>query len=288
MTSHVDPETLALFAEGLLAEDEEQEVRARLAESEEARSQLAALREVPQILASAPVPPMPDGLILRIDEALRDEAKKHPASSGPVATPPAPPDDSTKVRPLRRSGGPARWMPFLAAAAAAVFVLGAGAAVVNGLSSPGSGSPGSETMLVPPATLPPEAALPYRLAVVSSGTDYTSDGLAEQGGSVLDRSALADLDDEPSEDEPLVPSDDEAIPAEVTSCAEALEGAYGTGPTLVDIASYEGEPAWIMFFPVATGDAPDSYELRVAEPNCADVADPTSTIIDTAVISTGQ
>lgn len=287
MTSHVDPETLALFAEGELRDkDREQEVRAWLAESEEARAQLAELREVSQILASAPVPPMPEGLIDRIDEALRTEAKKHPVPSRPTVAPLAPPDQDTKVRPLHRPRGPARWMPFLVAAAAAVFVLGAGTAVVSGLFTAPE-TTGSGTVLAPPPAPSPQAALPYRLAVVSSGTDYTADGLATQGASVLDRSALSDFGESTEESESLVPRTDEAIPAEVTSCAEALSGAYGT-PTLVDIASYEGQPAWIMFFPATSGTGAESYAIWVVEPGCAEEDDPDSAVVDTAVLRSQQ
>ncbi|KUP98212.1 anti-sigma factor family protein [Thermobifida cellulosilytica] len=277
MTSHVDPETLALFAEGELHDKErEQEVRAWLAESEEARAQLAALREVTQILASTPVPPMPDGLVERIDEALRAEARKHPVPSGAPVVPLTPSDENAKVRPLRRSHGPARWTPFLVAAAAAVFVLGAGTAVLSSLFT---SSDTTDSAVVFEQTSP-QAALPYRLAVVSSGTDYTSDALADQGAELLGRSALSGSDGA-AESEPLTPKADEAVPATVTSCVDALNEVYGAAPILVDLASYEGSPAWIMLFPAAD----NGHEIRVVQPDCGEKDDPASAVVTSAVLS---
>jgi hypothetical protein len=277
VTSHVDPETLALFAEGELNDKaKEEQVRAWLAESEEARAQLSALREVSQILASAPVPPMPEGLVDRIDEALRAEAKKHAARSRPAVAPEASIDEIAKVRPLPRPRGPARWMPFLVAASAAVFVLGAGAAAVSGLfTADPPADPG--TAAEPPPASSPHAALPYRISVVSSGTDYTADNLATQGASVLERASLTTGEGEES----LSLEPDSAVPADVASCAHTLSDTYGA-PALVDLASYEGQPAWIMFFPAALDSETDGYTVRVVEPGCAEEDDPTSAVRDTA------
>lgn len=284
MTSHVDPQTLALFAEGLLDKDQEEAVRACLADSEEARAQLAALAEVPRLLAAAPMPPMPDGLIERIDQALLEESKKHTAPAKDDHPPPS--DDRTAhVVPFRPKRGLVRWMPYLVAAVAAVFVLGAGTAALNGLFSPAT------TGSVPDPSYgarEPEAALPHQLSVVSSGIEYTAADLTVQGSQALDHfthhnSAAAPQDGAESN----TPTPERDGSAELSSCVTALDSEGGTrGPVLVDIASYEGAPAWVMFFPVADGAGRGGYELRVVEPSCAVAADPADSVIATATVPT--
>ncbi|TDQ55527.1 anti-sigma factor family protein [Actinorugispora endophytica] len=283
MTSHVDPETLALFAEGLLDEDEEQQVRACLAESEETRAQLSALTEVSQILAAAPVPPMPDGLISRIDEALRAESDQHTAASDDGYAPPPSVDDVADVVPLRRKRGPARWMPYLVAAAAVVFVLGAGAAVLNGLSSSTGG--GDTAAQAPQEAAEPDTALSYQLSVVSSGTDYTAADLPGQGASVLERSVVRDGPATPGGDaEEAAPLQEQPFSAEVSSCVGTLSRTYPAQPVLIDLASYEGHPAWIMLYPIAEGTGAGGHELLVVGPDCAEGTDPAAAVIATAVI----
>jgi len=167
-------------------------------------------------------------------------------------------------------------MPFLVAASAAVFVLGAGAAAVSGLfTADPPADPG--TAAEPPPASSPHAALPYRISVVSSGTDYTADNLATQGASVLERASLTTGEGEES----LSLEPDSAVPADVASCAHTLSDTYGA-PALVDLASYEGQPAWIMFFPAALDSETDGYTVRVVEPGCAEEDDPTSAVRDTA------
>ncbi|GLU47005.1 anti-sigma factor family protein [Nocardiopsis ansamitocini] len=283
MTSHVDTETLALLAEGLLEEAEDDSVQSHVAECDRCSAQVAELADVSRVLAGVPAPPLPDGLIARIDEALRIESAKrateqgtdHPAPTGektPTITP------SGSVVPLRRRNGLTRWMPYLAAAAAAVFVLGAGAAVFNGVTSDQDGTSGAAQDNAPMGE--PEAALSYYPVVVASGTDYTTTDLAEQGTSVLERSSLHSDDhgeDEAGAPAPLAANDD--MPEGVSSCVHKLDNAGAGDPALIDMATFEGRTAWVMLFPVE-----DGYELRVMKPECPTETDPATATIATTVI----
>ncbi|GAB3210694.1 hypothetical protein SAMN02745673_02718 [Marinactinospora thermotolerans DSM 45154] len=279
MTSHVDVEDLALLAEGLLDEDEERSTRSHVAECAHCAEVLAALSDVPRILAEAPVPPLPSGMADRLDEALRAEFRERSLSHSGA---PAPQDDDAgaTVLPLPRRNGVTRWMPYLAAAAAGVFVLGGGAAVVNGImSSPGTTA--SAPTLGNGDSAEPEAALPYRTIVVSSGTDYTESALPEQGARLIERSPLAEtpqIDAEGSETSPLSVTSEP--PAEVSSCLQSLGADGSYRPALVDIAEYEGDTAWVMVDQRESG----GYGLRVVSPSCGAAGDAGSAVLAEASV----
>ncbi|GAA3762148.1 anti-sigma factor RsiW [Spinactinospora alkalitolerans] len=276
MTSHVDTETLALLAEGLLEESEERSVQAHVSECGQCAEQVAALADVSRVLAEVPAPPLPDGLAERIDEALRSESRQRPNAPGGAHAPSI--DEAARVTPLRRKSGPTRWMPYLVAAAAAVFVIGGGAAVLNTVL--GSQAPGLQTE--PSTQDQPDAALAYHPVVVSSGTDYTEDRLAEQGASVIERSSLAaapESDGEETAASPLA-TDTTDLPSDVSSCVRGLDEEKAARPVLLDIAEYEGEPAWIMVFEGAAGAAgPDGYGLRVVSTDCSEGKGPADTTL---------
>ncbi|GAA3733072.1 hypothetical protein [Salinactinospora qingdaonensis] len=268
MTSHIDTETLALLAEGLLEEDEENSTQAHVTECDRCRSQMAALADVSRVLAEVPAPPLPDGLVDRIDDALRHEAEKRTDSPTTV-------DDGHgvvvggEVLALPPRSGPPRWLPYLAAAAAAVFVVGGGAAVVSNITPTGDKT-GAGSTAFQEETSEREAASAYRPFVVSSGTDYTDDELAEQGEAVLEDSPLANGAESTADgaaEEPL--PDSPTLSGDIATCVRELSSRSQERPVLIDRATYEGAPAWIMLFRTA-----DSYNLQVMSTKCGESVDP--------------
>lgn len=95
MTEHVDAETLAMLREGLLAADQAAVAGAHLAACDRCRQADSQLAFVSELLATAPAPPMPPALSVRIEDALAAEAAARAAAA------PAPP------APVRSSAGPA-------------------------------------------------------------------------------------------------------------------------------------------------------------------------------------
>lgn len=85
MTDHVDAETLAMLREGLLTADVAAVVGAHLAGCDRCGQADSQLAMVSELLASAPVPPMPPALSARIEAALAAEAATRAAAGGAAA-----------------------------------------------------------------------------------------------------------------------------------------------------------------------------------------------------------
>lgn len=244
--AHLDYETLADLAEGLLSDARAASADEHLATCTECRDRSAEITDVSRLLAEAPVPPMPAKLAARIDEALAAEA----ASSTPVVSLEA-------MRHRRR-------MRFLSAAAAAVIVVGGGSVVgytlVHGSVSSESGaaqsqpvgdrtgSPGARTQGSKPNVLQAPEGGSYQ--AVRSGTDYSSARLGDQLSAQLaqgESRAKAEL-----------------APQPLSGCVRRVAG--GKVPLLVDRASYEGRPATVIALP---GDRADRLDVWVVGPNCS-------------------
>jgi anti-sigma factor RsiW len=82
--THYDPEILAELAEGLLDDATAREVRGHLAICDACGERLADLAAVREVLAAMPVPVMPMGVALRVDQALAAEAERA-AKTAPAA-----------------------------------------------------------------------------------------------------------------------------------------------------------------------------------------------------------
>ena len=91
MRGHVDAESLALCAEGLLSRRRSERVRSHVASCPECAAAQARLTEIPGLLASVPAPSLPPGIAARLDAALSAEAA-HRAGPEPRTAPahPAP------------------------------------------------------------------------------------------------------------------------------------------------------------------------------------------------------
>ncbi|CAM4237094.1 hypothetical protein GCM10009799_03600 [Nocardiopsis rhodophaea] len=274
MTSHVDAETLALSSEGLLDDDEERAVRDHVAACPLCAEQLSALADVPRILAEVPAPPLPDETAARLDAALRAEAEER-LKGGTEAPCPEPGPSAGNVVPLRRRSGPARWLPYLAGAAAAVFVIGGGAAVIRGVITPDQahhsfdGAPGA-TGNGHSDENQPEAALPYRYQLVESGTEYTAAGLAAQAADVLTASHEAEgLSDAPES----APSPQHTPDA--SSCLQELDRGQ-EDLAMIDVATFRPDggdgssvDVWVMYFDARPdASSPDTYDVAVVAPGC--------------------
>ncbi len=74
MRGHVDAESLALCAEGLLSRRRSERLRSHVASCPECAAAQARLTEIPALLAQVPPPPLPPGIAARLDAALSAEA----------------------------------------------------------------------------------------------------------------------------------------------------------------------------------------------------------------------
>lgn len=258
MTSHPDVEALAFFAEELLEPAEERTVAHHLETCAICAATLDELTAVSGALADAPpVPPMPQDVAAlldrRIDEAVRERAAR-PAALSDTGTGTGDDTDghgdaSAPVVPITRARGARRGfngmnLPrLMMVAAAGAVVLGGGGAVLNTvLSSPQDTSGGAAAeqpmMQNEGSEFEPEAVQPYKPEVVASGTEYTPEGLADQAAGVLAAPpAPAAADGE----------EDAATSAE--ECATVFAEQTGVRVTLVDEATFDGDPAMVLFVP---------------------------------------
>ncbi|MFC4564383.1 anti-sigma factor family protein [Nocardiopsis mangrovi] len=300
MTSHVDADTLALSAEGLLEDQEERSVREHVAECAECAEQLTELAGVSRILAEVPAPPLPDTVAARLDDALRAEADaRRSRLSGAVPVPTAPAAAGGNVVPLRSRFGSGRWLPYLAAAAAAVVVIGGGAAVVRGALAPDAGTPTAAAPDGQQSDQPdPDAAQPYRPLMLETGTRYTDDDLADQASGVLADTESVVAEDAPESDtggsEPMSQAESPAIPSEVASCVHSLSGEGARRPELIDRAEFRpsgddsgAEDAWVVYLAAEPGDAPaaGSYDVVVLSAGCTGGGDPADHVLAETTVS---
>jgi hypothetical protein len=263
MTSqwHPDATAVAEYRAGLTGGRRGRRLAAHVASCASCASVNDHLAAVTTVLASAPDPALPDAVERRIMAALATEAA--PATEPPHGTEAA---RDTAPRPGRRAGagsrppggrqpGPgSRWLrpAVLASAAAACLALIGGAYGIAQLSSPPSSStaasraegsaaagsessplagaaPGSHTRLEPG-----NRAQPADFVVTASGTSYQPATLAGQVRAQVARTARI-----------AAPATAKAIPsAQLAGCVLHLTGQVR--PTLVDRATYQGKPAYVI------------------------------------------
>ena len=273
MTSqrHPDATALAEYKAGLTGGRRARRLAAHVASCASCASVNDQLAAVTTVLASAPEPAMPDAVESRIMAALATEAAlvtetphDTEAAHGTAAKrdtalrPVGGDGGGSRRRPGGRSGrsGPGnRWLrpAVLASAAAACLVLfggvygiahlssgsssssaassAAGTAAAGSESSPlaGAQAPGTHTRLEPA-----DSGQAAAFAVTASGTNYQSATLAQQVRAQLARPAKT-----------AVPPAAEAAPsAQLSACVLHLTGQMR--PSLVDRATYQGKPAYVI------------------------------------------
>jgi hypothetical protein len=246
-TAHLDYETLADLAEGLLDDEQAASANDHLVDCAECLDRSADLADVSRLLAAAPVPPLPIELAERIDSAIAAEAFNSPAAIGA----------SSHRRHLR----------LLSAAAAALVAVGGGtlvgrellrsstspeytksqAAQDPGVSSAGSGADhGSASGQQLKTGKQGTASGGYRL--IASGTDYSGATLGRQLGAAVKSSsdgiAISDIG--------------------VQECVARI--AKSRDPVLVDRARYNGHDATLIVLP---GSGPHLLDVWVVGPKCS-------------------
>ncbi|WP_019633665.1 anti-sigma factor family protein [Actinomadura atramentaria] len=244
--AHLDYDTLADLAEGLLDDERAASVDEHLAVCAECRDRSADLADVPRLLADAPVPAMPDDLAARIDAALAAESRARRPGTGDGADPPG----ATVVDLDRRRRGRHPWR-IMSAAAAAIVVLGGGGLVGRAMSG-GSGDGGHLAASVPPRPVSdPDhvgAAAAPGWRVVRSGTAYRSATLPAQVAAQLGRT----------------PAGAAAPDGRTADCVTGV--AHGRAPALVDVATYDGRPATVIALAGRSGEPADIW---VVAPDCS-------------------
>ncbi len=269
MTSqrHPDATALAEYKAGLTGGRRARRLAAHVASCDSCASVNDQLAAVTTVLASAPEPAMPDAVESRIMAALATEAAlvtetphDTEAAHGTAAKrdtalrPVGGDGGGSRRRPGGRSGrsGPGnRWLrpAVLASAAAACLVLfggvygiahlssgsssssaassAAGTAAAGSESSPlaGAQAPGTHTRLEPA-----DSGQAAAFAVTASGTNYQSATLAQQVRAQLARPAKTAAEAAPS--------------AQLSACVLHLTGQMR--PSLVDRATYQGKPAYVI------------------------------------------
>jgi hypothetical protein len=269
MTSqwHPDATALAEYRAGLTGGRRARRLAAHVASCASCASVNDQLAAVTTVLASAPEPAMPDAVESRIMAALTTEATL--ATETPHGTEAAhgtAGKRDTALRPVGGDGGGSRRRPggrsgrsgpgnrwlrpaVLASAAAACLVLfggvygithlssgsssssAASSAAAGSVSSPlaGAKAPGTHTRLEPA-----DSGQAAAFAITASGTNYRSATLAQQVRAQLARPAKTASQ----------PADEAAPSAQLSACVLHLTGQMR--PSLVDRATYEGKPAYVI------------------------------------------
>ena len=222
MRGHVDAETLALCAEGLLGRRRSGRIRSHVASCPQCTATQARLTGVPALLAQVPPPPMPPGIAARLDAALSAETARRAAQPGTVGPGTAPDDTVPAPRPAAmpvprtatprarrpragRPRGPRLRLPVSARVLATAGVLvaagGVGYAVAQSSPSPtSSSSAGSEAAPSGPSANPARpahrraAGAPaagqgggsVQFTVRRSGTRYGKDTFAAQAAALAE------------------------------------------------------------------------------------------------------
>jgi hypothetical protein len=279
MRGHVDAESLALCAEGLLSRRQSARIRSHVASCPGCAAAQARLTEVPALLAQVPLPSLPPGIAARLDAALSAEVARRAAQDpGVVPEPAAPaphPDSVPGPGPARpRTGGPRVRFPVparvLAAAAGALVVAGGVGYAVSqssSLSTSSSGSSSSGSVAAPASRTPdrpgsrvggPAPGGPAQLTVRHSGTRYHQDTLAAQATKV-EHTHSAGLNQPGKAGGGLAL---QAPSPALTECVDkvASPDAVRAGEVkLVDQARYRGHPATVIVVQVTSAQPATVY-----------------------------
>ncbi|GAA2084192.1 hypothetical protein GCM10009759_03030 [Kitasatospora saccharophila] len=299
MTPHPPPghpalDALADLAEDLLPPDRAAALHAHLADCPACAEDFAALSGLPQLLADAPPPVMPQDVADRLTAALAALAAESAARAETGATRPAPPSGTVPAEAVpaapRRTGAPTgtpaaatgpgrpphrrrrgrRLLLAGTAVAAVVFGLGLGGSLLD-RGSDGEGSSAgryvSDAAAAPASQAAKSAAgspAPQQVAPgagAADGPDFTEARLPAQV-----RQLMAGAP--PQELGPTAPDGTAALP----SCLSAAAGRPGERPAATGPGRYLGRPVLALVFRPPGGDGP--LDVYLATPDC-----PGSTIL---------
>jgi Putative zinc-finger len=264
---HPDPEELAAQVEGLLPPQAAASVSAHLAACARCREDAAALAALPQLLASAARPRIPDDVALRLHRALAAAAP--PTAGGPEGA----------VVPIRATRRRVRWPQptgMVARAAAAILLVGGGvlgwqlltpdrdSAIERTTAAGGQEETSGRSR---DSALPEAGAAGGPPRLLATGRDYTSAGLVTEAARLLAAVEVA----APAPRAAPQPMASAAVP--VQACLDAL-GATAAGPPLaVDVARFRARPAAVVLLPVdhAAGSQGGSARVLVLTRPCRGV-----------------
>ena len=279
MTSHPEVEALAFFAEDLLEPDEERSVADHIETCAVCATTIDDLAGVTRALADVPAPTMPQDVADLLDGRICEAVSERSAADRPAG-------DRDTTRPTE-SGAPASVTPInrkrrgfglpklLMVAAASVFVIGAGTAVVGNLMTDEPGTGAASQLSEDSATEgAPDTARSYSAEGVASGTVYTEEDFTTQASAVLERTEDDDGMGVKSEES-------ETLPQGAQECVAHVEASTDSHVTLVDDARWEGpegtDRVWVLF----TRDG-DGVGVLVVDPICARGGD-----LDSALLAEG-
>jgi hypothetical protein len=267
MRGHVDAESLALCAEGLLSKRQNERIRAHVILCPECAATQARLSEVPALLAQVPPPALPPVIAARLDAALSAEAARRAAQAPGLAPDRAPDHAPDRAAPARSPGtvpGPRALrrrglrlpVAVRALAVAGVLVVAGGIGYVVTQSSPPTSASGSSASraaagAAPSAGHSTEArpnfggpALGTPFTVTHSGTRYLPHAFPAQAATVLAHSAAGLMrpgnqsgqSGQPPRSSPML-----------TGCVIKVVGAARAGEVkLVDQSQFAGRPATVI------------------------------------------
>jgi hypothetical protein len=256
MRGHVDAESLALCAEGLLGRRQSERIRAHVVLCPECTAEQARLSGVPALLAQVPPPSLPPMIAARLDAALNAEAARR-AAPAPGRAPDYVPDRAAPARspdavpgpraPRRRGLRLPVAARVLAVAGVLVVAGGVGYAVTQSSPSTSTSSaspPRAAASPSPRAVAGPNIGGPAfgtTFPVTHSGTSYQPHTFAAQALRVLAHPATGLM-------HPGNQSDQSGRSAPMlTGCVTRVVGAARAREVkLVDQARYGGRPATII------------------------------------------
>ena len=267
MRGHVDAESLALCAEGLLSRRRSERIRSHVASCPECAAAQARLTEVPALLAQVPPSPLPPGIAARLDAALSAEAARRAAPDPGTVPEHAVPAQAPGTAPRPRADrprGPRLRMPVAARVLAAAGVLvvagGVGYAVSQSPSSPSSSSSSSSagSAAVPSTVAGPDSrsaaggAMPgvsrgggVHFTVRHSGTLYRKSTLAAQAAALL-ATPSAGLNRPGKGTGGLSRQAPSPALAECVDKVASLAAVHAGAVKLVDQGRYQGRPATVI------------------------------------------
>ena len=265
MRGHVDAESLALCAEGLLSRRRSERIRSHVASCPECAMASARLTEVPVLLAQVPPPALPPGIAARLDAALSAEVARRaapdPGTVPEQAAPAPPPGPASRAR-AGRPHGPRLRMPvaarILATAGVLVVAGGVGYAVSQSSSPSPPAAPAAGSAAVPSTVACPDSrsaasgAAPavgrgggVQYTVRHSGTPYRKSTLAAQAAALL-ATPSAGLNS------PGKTTGGLSLQAPKPALTACVDKVAGLGPVdagevkLVDQARFQGRPATVI------------------------------------------
>lgn len=283
---HPDTETLASLRAGLVGGLHGRRLAAHVARCARCAATGDELAAVSSLLAATPTPPLPASFEQRISAALAAETALTAGSSEQTATGPAAPGQAgadpgiagehararvpaerPKAAPSRRRGPALRLRPAMAFVPLVLVVLAGFGYLLSTIGGPGTGSSSSQAFSTasPGAATAAGQAAPNRPAtfvVTASGLNYLPSTLgsqvrlvmAAQYSSSSGQQSMAPTASGSASQHSFAAGSVTTIPSAFGAPNSALNGCVlhvtgGVQPSLVDKATYQGQPAYVIAVP---------------------------------------